>query len=152
MEFSPPKSPIFLPKLNCKNFNFGFYFWDNSKTLHVNFRVIHMYNPGIWVSFNSHSHACSPKLPRNTFISGLCNRLELDFLKSMTHNLWHWHTIHSPVVGDRENLQVGKFHVQMFELSNFILDFQIYPFHFRRFKITLMMIHSYLDSVICTTI
>ena len=73
MEFSPPKSPIFHPKLNCKNFNFGFYF------LHVNFRVKHMYNPGIWVSFNSHSHACSRKLPRNTFISGLGNRLELDF-------------------------------------------------------------------------
>ena len=75
------RQKVRLPKLNCKNFNFGFYF------LHVNFRVKHMYNPGIWVSFNSHGHACSQKLSRNTFISGLCDRLELDFSNSMPHTV-----------------------------------------------------------------
>ena len=54
----------------------------------------------------------------------------------LIHNLWYWLTIYSPVVGkcDRENLQVGKFHVQKFELFNFKLDFQRLTFQLLNFQ------------------
>ena len=55
------------------------------KKPYTSISVIHMYNPGICVSFNSHGHTCSWKLPRNTFITGLCNVLEL---RNSSTNTW----------------------------------------------------------------